>query len=223
MKIDRSILGLPSQESSPKGTAPDSRNAAIPFAHYLGLGGAAEAAKSIPSKASAAVNRMLGKAPAAASRPTPKLSTASVPTAAVPALVRAAGPSAASQIEQAVKAERARAAEILVAGIKAGRVNQACALAFDSNLTAAAAVNALNAAMLDDAGRSSDRRSNRMGLDAGHADGSAGRREPTTKDLADRIIAAGEKAAGRTAPGAASSPVANRILAAGARARGETA
>ncbi|MGB8414980.1 hypothetical protein, partial [Paraburkholderia sp.] len=179
MKIDRSTLGL-TKESSSHGTTPASPNAAIPFAHYLGLGGAAEAAKSIPSKASAAVSRMLGKTSASASRQTPKLSNAPVQAATVPAPVRAAGPSVASQIEQAVKAERTRAAEILVAGIKAGRVNQACSLAFDSSLSARQAIAALSAAVLDDAASSPDRRSRRMGLDPDQPSGSTSRRAPTT-------------------------------------------
>lgn len=45
--------------------------------------------------------------------------------------------------------ERMRCAAILAAGIKAGRVNMACTLAFDSQLTASQAVSTLKAADMD--------------------------------------------------------------------------
>jgi hypothetical protein len=57
--------------------------------------------------------------------------------------------SRAGRAKGARQRERIRCAAIVAAGVKAGRVNQACVFAFDSNLTASQAIAALNAAALD--------------------------------------------------------------------------
>lgn len=171
---------------------------------------AAEAAKGKVQAAAAKLTRK----PAANSAPAPRAATpAQAPAAVAPATDTA-------RIKQAIGAERARAAEIVAAGIKSGQVNQACAFAFDTNLSAKEAIAALAAAALDVAANTSDTRRIRMGLD--HAStAQKSHREPTAKELADRIVAAGEKASGQTPARASSNQSANRIVAAGERARGE--
>ncbi|MFL9952804.1 hypothetical protein PQR65_05255 [Paraburkholderia nemoris] len=132
-----------------------------------------------------------------------------------------AGPSSSSGIERAIAAERARAAEIVAAGFSAGCVKQACSLAFDTNLSAKEAIAALNAGALDAAAQTGNGRRQRMGLDPADPTGSTSHRAPSAEEVAAKIVAAGEKAAGRSASSTASNPVAHRILAAGERARGQ--
>ncbi|MFM0210476.1 hypothetical protein PQQ96_24025 [Paraburkholderia sediminicola] len=165
------------------------------------------------------MSRTLSSKPAAAPLLAPQASRPAAPTA--PA--QSAGSSKPSSIKEAIAAERARAAQILAAGIKAGQVHTACAFACDTDMTAEQAIAAINAGARDTAAQTGNGRGRRMGLDPDQPTGSTSPRAPTASELAARIVAAGEKAAGRTAPGDASNPVANRILAAGARARGETA
>jgi hypothetical protein len=197
----------------------------IPFAHYLGLPGrVSETAKTLPAKASAAVSRVLNRKPVSASASLPQASRPVAPAAVTRTPTPSAGPSSSSGIERAIAAERARAAEILVEGIRAGCVNQACALAFDSDLTAAQAIAAINAGARDTAAQG-NRLGRRMGLDPDQPTGSTSGRAPTAKELAARIVAAGERAAtGNTSAGAVpAKSAADRIVAAGERARGETA
>ncbi|WP_198172301.1 hypothetical protein [Burkholderia pseudomallei] len=94
--------------------------------------------------------------------------------------------------------ERIRCARILAAGIKAGRVNQACVFAFDSKLSSSAAIVALGAADLD-APKTAARRPSideRMAAvktpNPGANSGPAPSADPA-KAMADRIVAAGER------------------------------
>jgi hypothetical protein len=164
---------------------------AMAFAHYLGLPGrVTEAAKPTPSKVKAVAEKLTPK-PIASLAPAPQVPvTAKVtPTAPAPAA------SDSSRIKrQAITDERIRCAEIVAAGIKAGQTNQACALAFDSNLTAAEAIAALKAAALDSAAQGQDSRRIRMGLIPAELTAQPSRAQPTAKELAARIIAAGERA-----------------------------
>lgn len=105
----------------------------------------------------------------------------------------------AGRAKGARQRERIRCARILAAGIKAGRVNQACVFAFDSNLTASAAVAALNAAALDAphqpvarGSRLSERMNSMQTPNPGANSGRAPSANPA-KNLADRIVAAGER------------------------------
>lgn len=93
--------------------------------------------------------------------------------------------------------ERIRCAKILAAGIKAGRVNQACVFAFDSALTSAAAINALGAAALDAPARRSglgERMSAVVVANPGTNSGVASQPKDPAAAAAARVIAAGERA-----------------------------
>lgn len=220
LKINPSSLGFPTKESSTNGVADAPSNAAlIPFAHYLGLPGrVSETAKSLSTKASGAVSRVLNRKPA--SVPAPQASRPAAPAAATRAPTPSADLSGTSSIKQAIVAERARAAEILVAGINAGCVNQACALAFDSDLTAAQAIVAISAGALDTAAQTGNGLRRRMSLDPDQPAGGTANRAPTAKETAARIVAAGERArTGDTSRSASrTTSSANRIVAAGERA-----
>lgn len=221
MKIDRNLPGLTSKDSSTKAVAPLLPSATmIPFAHYLGLPSrVSETAKALPGKAVAAMSRTLGRKPAPAAMQIPQASRPATPSAPAPI----ASASNASIVKQAIAAERARAAQILAAGIKAGQVHTACAFACDTDMTAEQAIAAINAGARDTASQTGNGRGRRMGLDPDQPTGSTAHREPTAKELAAQIVAAGEKAAGHAPSSGASTPMASRIIAAGARARGEAA
>jgi hypothetical protein len=192
----------------------------IQFAHYLGLPNVSETAKSLSTKASGAVSRAFTRKPSSVPPTATGLSRGdTAPAAHAPSSF--GGSSNSSSIKQAIAAERTRAAEILAAGIKAGQIHTACAFACDTDMTAEQAIAAINAGARDTAAHEGNGRGRRMGLDPDQPTGSTSHRAPTASELAARIVAAGEKAAGRTAPAAASDPGAIRILAAGARARGE--
>jgi len=195
--------------------------ALIPFAHYLGLPGrVSETAKKLSTKASGAVSRVINRKPA--SVPAPRASRTELLGPAIFATPENSGAAASStsNVKQAIAAERARAAEILVAGINAGCVNQACALAFDSDLTAAQAIVAISAGALDTAAQTGNGLRRRMGLDPDQPAGGRANRAPTAKETAARIVAAGERArTGDTSPRASrTTSSANRIVAAGERA-----
>ncbi|MFA7942055.1 hypothetical protein ACEK06_06280 [Pseudomonas brenneri] len=96
----------------------------------------------------------------------------------------------------AVAKERARCARIMAHGLKSGNAEQAGVFAFDTNMTAAAAINALNA--------------------AGSVSGRGG-------NLKDRMAAANVKNVGAGGDGGGESsnlsPIAQKIIAAAARAK----
>jgi hypothetical protein len=109
----------------------------------------------------------------------------------------------AGRAKGARQRERIRCAKILAAGIEAGRVNQACVFAFDSGLTASAAIAALGAADLDapkPAATRSSRLSERMSAvqtpNPG-ANSSAAPSADPAKALADRIVAVAERVRGK--------------------------
>lgn len=109
----------------------------------------------------------------------------------------------AGRAQGARQRERIRCARILAAGVKGGRVNQACVFAFDSALTAAAAVAALNAADLDApkqtasrGSRLSERMSAVQTPNPG-ANSSAAPSADPAKALADRIVAVAERVRGK--------------------------
>lgn len=99
--------------------------------------------------------------------------------------------------------ERIRCARIVAAGVKAGRVNQACVLAFDSRLTAAQAIATLNAAALDapkEQARTTSGLRERMSAVAAPNPGANGGAAPSANPanaMADRIVAAGQRARGK--------------------------
>lgn len=98
--------------------------------------------------------------------------------------------------------ERIRCARILAAGVKAGRVNQACAFAFDTTMTAKQAVGALAAGALDVPPKVSSSRSGllqRMESQALPNPGASGGASPSADPAAAaaaKVIAAGERARG---------------------------
>lgn len=94
--------------------------------------------------------------------------------------------------------ERIRCARILAAGIKAGRVNQACVFAFDSALPASAAVNALNAAALDAPQRGAGLRERMSAVQTPNPGTNSGASAPANPSVAAaaRIVAAGERMRG---------------------------
>jgi len=217
---------------------PALRAGALPYAQFLGLG---DAAKSLPAKASAAVSRVLRKTPTA-SREIPALSNVPSSIATSPA----PGPSVATQIDQAVKAANERAARILAAGVKAGRVHQACSLAFDTNLPTRAALAALDAAALDEASIDPHRTglADRMAAVQVPNPGAGGGASPSAnpaKAMADRIVAVADRVftqkqrsrpsrpeGGQTSTAGGAYPasncsqsIADRIVAAAARAEGD--
>lgn len=108
----------------------------------------------------------------------------------------------AGRAKGARQRERIRCAKILAAGVKGGRVNQACVFAFDSNLTAAAAVAALGAADLDApkqqarGSRLGDRMSAIQTPNPGANSGAAPSAD-TSKALADRIVAVAARVRGK--------------------------
>lgn len=109
----------------------------------------------------------------------------------------------AGRAKGARQRERIRCAKIVAAGIKAGRVNQACVFAFDSNLTASAAVAALNAAALDApkqtasrGSRLTERMSSVQTPNPGANSGRAPSADPA-KAMADRIVAVAERVRGK--------------------------
>jgi hypothetical protein len=109
----------------------------------------------------------------------------------------------AGRAKGARQRERIRCARILASGIKAGRVNQACVFAFDSTLTASAAVAALGAADLDapkQAAARPSRLSERMQAvqtpNPGANSAAAPSADPA-KALADRIVAVAERVRGK--------------------------
>lgn len=94
--------------------------------------------------------------------------------------------------------ERIRCARIVAAGIASGRVNQACAFAFDTKLTSAQAISALNAASLDAIPTRGSGLRERMSAvqvpnPGANAGASVANTDPT-KAAAASIIAAGERA-----------------------------
>lgn len=98
--------------------------------------------------------------------------------------------------------ERIRCARIVAEGIKAGRVNQACVFAFDSNLSSAQAIAALGAAALDapkEAARTTGLRERMSAVTPPNpgANGGAAPSANPAKNLADRIVAAGQRASGK--------------------------
>ncbi|WP_446333590.1 hypothetical protein ACRHQP_00400 [Burkholderia pseudomallei] len=108
----------------------------------------------------------------------------------------------AGRAQGARQRERIRCAKIVAAGIKAGRVNQACVFAFDSSLTSAQAIAALGAAALDapkESARTTGLRE-RMSVvtppNPGANGGAAPNANPASA-LANRIVAAGERARGK--------------------------
>jgi len=183
MKIDS--IGNASGKDSLTAKTPTARaGAALSYAHLLGLPGrVTEAAKTAPGKLHAVAAKLTRKT---------ATSPASAPRAATPTL-SAVAPTDTARIKQAIAVERARAAEILAAGIESGQVNQACALAFDTDVTAVEALAALNAGTLDTAARAVEGRYIRMGLNPTQSTGDA-RNNLSVKELAARIIAAGERA-----------------------------
>ena len=228
LKISPSSLGFPTKESSTKPAAPSLPSATVmQFAHYLGLPSVSEKAKSLSTKVSGAASRVLNRKPASVPVPVP-VPHASRNELFGPAIFATpensgAATSSASNVKQAIAAERARAAEILVAGINAGCVNQACALAFDSDLTAAQAIVAISAGTLDTAAQTGNGLRRRMGLDPDQPAGGTANRAPTAEETAARIVAAGERArTGDTSRSASpTTSSASRIVAAGERARGQ--
>ncbi|WP_175795959.1 hypothetical protein [Burkholderia anthina] len=102
-----------------------------------------------------------------------------------------------SKAKKAAKAERARCARIISHGFKCGRAEQAAVFAFDTGMSSAAAIAALNAA------------------------GSAAPRKPQGSSLRDRMNSepAPTKVQGKQAAGASS--VADLIISAGKERRGE--
>jgi hypothetical protein len=99
--------------------------------------------------------------------------------------------------------ERVRCARIVAEGIKTGRVKQACVFAFDSQLTSAQAIAALNAAALDEApkARTTGLRERMSAVQVANPGTNAGAAASSSADpskaAADRIIAAGERARGK--------------------------
>jgi hypothetical protein len=95
--------------------------------------------------------------------------------------------------------ERIRCARIVAEGIRLGRTKQACVFAFDSTLSSAAAIAALNAAALDATAQPAARRPSideRMSKVVTPNPGANSGRAPSadpSKNLADRIVAAGER------------------------------
>lgn len=107
----------------------------------------------------------------------------------------------AGRAKGARQRERVRCARIMAAGIKAGRVNQAGVFAFDTNLSAAQAIAALNASGLDQtlAPRASGLRERMSGvrLPIVGTDGGATALDPNDpKAKAAAIVAAGKKRRG---------------------------
>lgn len=94
--------------------------------------------------------------------------------------------------------ERIRCARIVAAGIAAGRVNQACAFAFDTKLTSAQAISALNAASLDAPPTRGSGLRERMSVvqvaNPGANTGTTVVNADPSKAAAASIIAAGERA-----------------------------
>lgn len=97
--------------------------------------------------------------------------------------------------------EKNRCARILATGIQLGRVNQACAFAFDTGLSSKQAIGALNAASLDAAGTRGTGLGSRMSAlkvpNPGAGTTAAGPDADPAKAAAARIIAAGERAHGK--------------------------
>jgi hypothetical protein len=105
----------------------------------------------------------------------------------------------AGRAQGARQRERIRCARIVAAGIKTGRVNQACSFAFDTKLSAFQAVAALNAAALDTPTRRGglgERMSAVVVPNPGtNTTGAAQPKDPAAAAAA-RIVAAGERARG---------------------------
>ncbi len=97
--------------------------------------------------------------------------------------------------------ERIRCAKIVAAGIASGQVHQACAFAFDTQLSSKQAIVALNAASLDKpAVRSSGLRELMSAVQVpnpGTNVGASAVNSNPAKAAADQIIAAGERARGK--------------------------
>jgi hypothetical protein len=104
----------------------------------------------------------------------------------------------AGRAQGARQRERNRCARIVVAGIALGRVNQACAFAFDTKLSSNQAIAALNAASLDTvATRGSGLRERMSAVQVANPGTNAGASAVNTdpsKAAAASIIAAGERA-----------------------------
>ncbi|GJH14975.1 hypothetical protein CBA19CS22_00555 [Caballeronia novacaledonica] len=107
----------------------------------------------------------------------------------------------AGRAQGARQRERVRCAAIVAAGIKSGMVKQACAFAFDTNMTAAQAINALA-----------------IGADDRPAAAAPAQRKPS---LDERMSHARPANPGSSAPAAAEPSLADRIVAAGKLRRGE--
>jgi hypothetical protein len=112
------------------------------------------------------------------------------------------GEKRAGRAKGARQRERIRCARILTAGIQAGRVNQACVFAFDTNLSSSAAIAAIAAADFDAPKTTAGRRPSideRMAAlntpNPGASAGAAPSADPA-QAAAARIIAAGERARG---------------------------
>ena len=101
-----------------------------------------------------------------------------------------------SKAKSAVRRDRARCASIVAHGIKAGRVRQACVMAFDTELSARAAIASIDAS-IEDAGkpRNADLSSRMAAADVPRVGSEAGAAAPAgMSPVAAAIIAAGEKA-----------------------------
>lgn len=107
----------------------------------------------------------------------------------------------AGRASDARQRERFRCARIVAAGIASGRVNQACAFAFDTKLSSNQAIVALNAAGLDTvATRGSGLRERMSAVQLPNPGTNVAATAPSSdpaKANADRIIAAGERARGK--------------------------
>ena len=101
-----------------------------------------------------------------------------------------------SKAKSAVRRDRARCASIVAHGIKAGRVRQACVMAFDTELSARAAIASIDASIEDAAKpRNADLSSRMAAADVPRVGSEAGAAAPAgMSPVAAAIIAAGEKA-----------------------------
>lgn len=104
----------------------------------------------------------------------------------------------AGRAQGARQRERIRCARIVAAGIKTGRVNQACSFAFDTKLSAYQAVAALNAAALDAPQRGAGLRERMSAVQTPNPGANSGASAPTNPAAAAaaRIVAAGERMRG---------------------------
>lgn len=181
----------------------------LPYAHLIGIPGPAKPATSRKSKdvglTDASRNRTAEWSGSRKNRPSstagiiPTVGSAGTSERLNRAMPKSSLPSrpAPSALGDAIQDERRRIAKIMAYGIKNGCVNQAGVFAFDTDMTAAQAIDAIAAHEMD---RRNSTRFDRAALYVKAEQTTAGSVSPTQEispaDLAAKITAAADKARG---------------------------